>query len=161
MPLARESLTKTTTMFGLTLLAVCSLTAAIALAQEPVEACAEIDCPILTEDVGGLRGSRLLDATEVLAEATEAGGLLYLDPTTAIEIVAGYETAPTQRAGSEAIVENPGIVREQLASGEPDGSLIAETAAEGNGEGNYGVLDEALIVAGEKSGGGERRACRT
>ena len=140
--------------------------ASLAFAQgEPVEAPAELDGPVLTEDAGGLPGSPLFDATEVLAEADEAGGLLYLDPATATEIIVGYEQALAQRPGGAALVADLEAVREELASGEPDGSVIGPAlvrlgeatiaTAESAGGGNYEVLGRALVAAGEKLGAGE------
>lgn len=147
------------------LLAIFSLAAGVAFAQEPVEAPAELDGPVLTEDAGGLPGSPLLDATEVLAEASEAGGLLYLDPATAIDIISGYEKALAQRPGSAPLIADLSAVREELASGEPDGAIISAAllrlgeatvaTAENDAGGNYAVLGEALKEAGNKLGGGE------
>lgn len=147
------------------LLGAASLATAVALAQEPADAPAEldgplIDNPVLTEDAGGLPGSPLLDPTEVLAEATESGGLLYLDPTTATDIVDGYAKTLAQYPGTETLIADLQVVSEQLASGTPDGAVIGAalvrlgegtvTAAEADGGGNYAVLGEALLAAGKQ-----------
>lgn len=154
-------------MRSLSLAAALLTSLATALAQDTTAIPGEFQGPdpVLTEDVGGLPGSPLLDATEVLAEAAEAGGLLYLDPSTAVDIIAGYEKTLAQYPGGSALVADLRLVREELEGGSPDGAAIGEAlvrlgeatvaAAEADAGGNYGVLGEALREAGQKLGGGE------
>lgn len=147
-------------------LGAAALGTAAALAQQPADAPSEldgplIDNPVLTEDVGGLPGSPLLDATEVLAEATEVGGLLYLNPTVATDIIDGYAKTLAQYAGTEELIEDLNVVSEQLKSGTPDGAVVgaalvrlgertAAAAEADGGPGNYAVLGGALTAAGEQ-----------
>lgn len=153
-------------MSRLSLLAPALLLAVAGLAQEePATAPAELDGPLLTEDVGGLPGSPLLDATEVLAEATEAGGLLFLAPATATAVVDSYAATLAQYPNAEALVGDLELVSAQLASGAPDGAVVGEAlvrlgeatvaTAETAGDATYVTLGEALAEAGRKLGGGE------
>ena len=141
------------------------ITSACATAQDapvrdaPAEATSPVlDGAVVTEDAGGLPGSPQFDPMEVLAKATDAGGLLQLPLGLAGEIIDDYRVTLAQYPGSEELVSDLDALREALGAETIDGATVgsllsqlgARTRAVSEDAGNYAVLGKALEAAGER-----------
>ena len=138
--------------------------ATLALAQDaPAEATSPVvNGAVVTEDAGGLPGSPQFDPMEVLAKATNAGGLLQLPLGLAGEIIDDYTVTLAQYTGSEAIVGELESLRAALGEETVDGNAVGElllslgarTRAASEDAGNYAILGKALETAGRELTGG-------
>ena len=145
------------TRFLLPLLFCASAT--VTLAQDaPAEASPVVSGAVVTEDAGGLPGSPQFDPMEILAKATNAGGLLQIPLGLAAEIIDDYTVTLAQYAGSEAIVGELESLRAALGAETVDGAAVGElllslggrTRAASEDTGNYAILGKALEAAGRE-----------
>ena len=164
--------TQIATLFLVAAAVACTPRASVADAPAETNAPAEADAPaeatspvvdgaVVTEDAGGLPGSPQFDPMEVLAKATNAGGLLQIPLGLAGEIVDDYTVTLAQYPGSAELVTDLKSLRSELGAETVDGAAVGRllrslgerTRAVSEDAGNYAILGKALESAGEELAG--------
>ncbi len=144
-------------MTRLPYLAFALLFLACSSSTKTVDSPSELNGPVVTEDVGGLTGSPMIDPLETLRAAEDAGGLMQIPLRTAITMIDAYRNALAQRVGSEALTSDLEKLKTELSSPRIDGVVVGQTlqrlgkrtiAAAESGS-TYETLGKALVEAGE------------